>query len=120
MSLPRLIDEVNSVRNPGHERFGETESPVAIFIVEDGSDGVSARVGGVVPGAIVVDGPVDELEVRVGAGGVQIEKIRHAELADAEFETATGEILEEREGVARVLDPVAAEGEDVMELGASE
>ena len=98
VDLPGPPDEIDAVGDFRHEGFGETESPVAVFVVGGEADGVAARVGGVVPGAVVVGGPVEELEVRVGADGVDVEEIRHAEFAEAEFEAAAREFVEEREG----------------------
>ncbi len=97
VDLPGLPDEIDSVGDFRHESFGEAESPVAVFEVGGEADGVAAGVGGVVPGAVVVGGPVDELEVSVGADGVDVEEIRHAEFAEAEFETAAREFVEEGE-----------------------
>src|SRR5579872_969117 len=92
--LPRFPDEIDAVGDLGHQGFGKTESPVAIFEIEYGTDCVTAGVGGVVPGAVIVDGPVEELEMRVGAGGIDVEKIRQAEFAESEFETAAGQFGE--------------------------
>ena len=56
----------------------------------------------------------------VGAGGVEIEKVGHAELAEAEFEAAARKFVEERERSALVLDFVFAQREDFVEHAASE
>ena len=67
MDLPGAPDEVDSVRDLWHERFSEAEAPVAVFEVGDCSDGIAACVGSIVPGAVVVHGPVRELKVGIGA-----------------------------------------------------
>jgi len=58
--------------------------------------------------------------VRVGADGVDVKEIRHTEFAEAEFETAPREFVEEGEESALVLDFVLAEGEDFVNHGATE
>ena len=120
VDLPGPPDQVDAVGDFRHEGFGETESPVAVFVVGGEADGVAAGVGGVVPGAVVVGGPVEELEVRVGADGIDVEEIRHAELAEADFETAARQFVEQREVAALVLDFVFAERDDGMDHGAAE
>ena len=62
VDLPGPPYEIDTIGDFRHEGFGETESPVAVFVVGGEADGVAASVGGIVPGAVVVDGPVDELE----------------------------------------------------------
>ena len=96
--LPRLPDQIDAVGDLGHESFGEAKSPVAVFVVGGKADGIAASVGGIVPGAVVIDRPVEELEVSVGADGIDIEEIGHAELAEADFQTAARQFVEEREG----------------------
>ena len=120
MGLPGLPDQIDAVGDFRHEGFGETESPVAVFVVGGESHGVAARVGGVVPGAVVVGGPVEELEVRIGAHRIDVEEVGHAELAEAEFETAARQFVEEREPGALVLDFIFAEREDLMDHAPAE
>ena len=120
MNLPRAPDEVDAVRDFRHEGFGETESPVAVLEVGGEADGVAARVCGVVPGAVVVGGPVEKLEVSVGADRVAVEEIRHAEFAEAEFETTAREFVEQREEAALVLNFVFAERDDGMDHSPAE
>jgi hypothetical protein len=93
--LPGLPHQIDSIRDFGHESFGDAEPPVAVFIVRGDSHGVAASVGGVVVGAVVVDGPVGELEFSVGAHRIDIEEIRHAEFAEADFQTPTRQFFEE-------------------------
>ena len=95
VDLPRLPHEIDAVGDLGHETFAEAESPIAVFEVGGQPDGVATRVGGVVPRAVVVGGPVEELEVGVGSDGVHIKRVRHAELAEAEFEASAREFLEQ-------------------------
>src|ERR1700688_5183350 len=89
VNLPRPPHQVNSVRHLRHERFSETEAPVAIFVIGGESYGVTARVGGVIPCPVIVYRPVHEAKMGVGADGIDIEKIGHAELATANFQAAT-------------------------------
>src|SRR6266568_7389768 len=56
---------VDSVGDDGHGEEAVANGPGAIVIFGHGSDSVSARVGGVVPRAVVVCGPIHELEMAV-------------------------------------------------------
>ena len=70
--------EVDAVGDGGHQGEGVAGGPGVVVVLGDGAVGVAAGVGGVVPGAVVVDGPVQELEVGVGAGAVDIEEVGEA------------------------------------------
>src|SRR5579872_147735 len=96
MRLPRLPDEVDSVGDFGHEGFAEAKTPALIFKIDDGTNRVATSIGGIVPGAIVVDGPVKKLKMGIAAGRVDIEEVWHAELAKPEFDAAAREFLEQR------------------------
>ena len=82
--------EMNAVGLFRHERFGEAHRPAAVVVFEDCAIGVAAGVGGIVVGAVVVDRPVEELEVAVGAPGIEVEKVREAEFSDAKFDPPRG------------------------------
>ena len=58
--------------------------------------------------------------MRVGANGIDVEEIGHAELAETEFEAAARQFFEEREGVALVLDFVVAQRENLMDHAPTE
>src|SRR5208282_6726031 len=75
--------------------------------------GVAARVGGVVVRAVVVDRPVQELEVTVRAPGVQIEEIGQVELTQAKFDPARGEGCSKMKLVAVGFDALIAERNDL-------
>ena len=60
--------------------------------------GGRARVGGIIVCAVVVDGPVDELKMGVGAHGIYVKEIRHAEFANADFQPPARQFIEEGEG----------------------
>src|SRR5262249_31477436 len=96
MDLPRLPDKVDAIGDFGYQGFAETESPVVVFVIGCQSDGVVARVGGVIPGVVVVGGPVEELEMRIGADRVDVKEIRHAELAETDLEMVPWKLFEER------------------------
>src|SRR3984885_14967255 len=53
VNLPGPPDQVDPVRDLRHKRFGEAKTPVAILVIGDQSDGVTAGVGGIVPCAVV-------------------------------------------------------------------
>ena len=106
VDVPGLPDQIDAVGDLWHERFDEAEGPVGVVVFDQATDGVAAGVGGVVPGAVVVDGPVEELEVSVGADGVGVEEVGEAEFAEADFDAAAGKSVEEGELVAVVFDSV--------------
>ena len=54
-------------------------------------------------------------KMSVGADGIDVEEVGHAELAEAEFEAAARKFVEEREESALVLDFIFAEREDFVE-----
>ena len=90
------------------------------MVLGDGGVGVAAGVGGVVPGAVVVGGPVDELEVGVGADGVEVEEVGEAHLADVEIEAALGGLGGEGELGAVDVDELVGEADGLVELDAGD
>ena len=84
--------EVDAVGGDGHGGEAIAGGPVFIVVLEDGSVGVATGVGGVVPGSVVVDGPVEELEVAVGANGIDVEVVGEAHLTDVKLEAAFGDL----------------------------
>jgi hypothetical protein len=58
---------------------------------------VAAGVGGVVVRAVVIDGPVQKLEMAVAADRVYVEKVDRAELPGAQLEPSYRNIGEHRE-----------------------
>ena len=89
--------EVDAVGDGGHQGEAVAGGPGFVVVLGDGGVGVAAGVGGVVPCAVVVGGPVQELQVAVGADAVEVEDVGQAHLADAEFEAAFGDLSGERE-----------------------
>ncbi len=100
------VVEVDAVGDGGHEGEEIAAGEESVVVLGDGSDGVAAGVGGVVVGAVVVDGPVHELEMAIGADGVDIEEVGDAELADAEIDAAFGDLAGERKGGPAAFDDV--------------
>ena len=68
-----------------------------VVVLGHAAHGVAASVGGVVPGAVVVHGPVHELEVGVGADIVDVEEVGQGEFAEAELDAACGDLRGQRE-----------------------
>ncbi len=120
VDLPGAINEIDSIGYFGHESFGEAETPVAIFVIGGETDGVAAGIGGIVPGSVVVGGPVDELQVGIGADGVYVEEVGQSELAEAEFQTAAREFFEEGKEAAIVFDFVFAQSKHLVNHGAAQ
>ncbi len=81
---------IDAVGNDGHGKDAIAHGPDAIVVLGHAADGVSARVGGVIPGAVVVHGPVHELQMAVSAGAVNVEKVRQRELADTKLHAPYG------------------------------
>ena len=112
--------EVEAVGDGGHEGEGVAGGPGGVVVLGDGGVGVAAGVGGVVPGAVVVGGPVQELEVGVGAAGVEVEEVREAHLADVEVEAALGGLCGEGELGAVDVDELVGEADGLVELDAGD
>src|SRR6202035_3767908 len=88
--------EVDAVGNLGHEPLGKTGGPMTVVIFEHGRVREAARIGSVVVGSVVVDRPVQELEVAIGAVGIEIEKLRQTELPKPHFQAAFRKLAEQR------------------------
>src|SRR5208282_1936106 len=67
----------------GFQDFGVAKDETGLVILDEQAVGVAVRIGGVVVGGVIVDGPAEELEMAIGADGVGVEKIHHAEFAEA-------------------------------------
>jgi hypothetical protein len=59
--------------------------------------------------------PLGELEVRIRACRILVEKLHHAELAKADFQATAREFVKERERVALVFDLVFAQSKHFMD-----
>src|SRR6476660_3964834 len=119
MNLPGLPHQIDAVGNLGHQTFGETESPISVFKVEDRAYCVSASIGSVVPCTVIVGGPIDELKMRVGTDRIDVDKIGHAELAEAKFEPSPWKFVKQRQKIAFVLHFVFAQRKNIMEYAAA-
>ncbi len=95
MNLPRPPHQIDSIRDLRHEPLGEAETPVTVLIVRHHAHGVAARIGGVVPCAVVVHRPVVELKMGVGAYRIHVKEIRQAELAETNFQAAARQFVEQ-------------------------
>ncbi len=69
-----VVLEVDAVGDGGHGGEAIAHGEVVEHELGDGGVGVAAGVGGVVPRAAVVGGPVQELQVRVGADALTSKK----------------------------------------------
>jgi len=85
-------------------------------VLEDGGEGVAAGIGGVVPGTVVVDGPVEELEVTVGADVVDVEEVRKAHLADVKFKSPLRYLRGEGEWRALGFDELVRQADSLVDL----
>ena len=92
--------EGDAVGDGGHGEDAVAKRPVAVVIFDNAADSVSARISGIVPRAVVVDGPVEELMVAVAGNVVLIENIRQSHLAGTDFEAPNGHLRGKRKVVA--------------------
>ncbi len=118
MHLPRAPHQVNSVRHFRHQPFGETDPPVAILEIRHDSNGIAARVGGIIPGAVVIHRPVGKLKMRVGTNRIHVKEIRHAELAKANLQPPPRQFIEQRKKAALTLDLIFAQREHLVDHAA--
>ena len=101
--------EMDAVRYFRHQGFSEAHRPPVIVVFDQGAVGVAARVRCVVVGAVVVHRPIEELQVRIRAPGVDVEEIGHAEFSDAELDSAGRNGRSEMELVAIGFEALVAE-----------
>ena len=116
--------EVDSVGLGGHEGEGVAGGEDGGIVLGYCGVGVASGVGGVVPGSVVVDGPVHELKVGVGAYGVEVEDVGNAHFAEAQVEAVGGDPGSEGVGgafgVGLGVCRRAAEADGLVELDAGE
>ena len=120
MYLPRSPHQVDPVSDLGHEGFREAKSPISILEFGNRANGVAARIGSVVVGAVVVDGPVRKLKMGVRAHRILVEEIGHAELAEPDFQATAGDFIEQRKKVALVFHLIFAERKHFVNQAASQ
>ena len=108
--------QVDAVGDDGHGEEAVAQAPDAVVVLGHAAHGVAAGVGGVVPGAVVVHGPVHELEVGVGADVVDVEEIGQGHLAQAELDAAGGNLGGEREEIRILGDGLIGKADDLVNL----
>src|SRR6267154_4018188 len=106
--------EVNAVGHFRHQRFRKSYRPAPLTVFKHRRKRESSRVRCVVVRAVVVHGPVHELETGVRTVGIVIEEIRHAELPKADLEPALGKRRKKRERRTRAIDLLVAKGNDLV------
>ncbi len=79
---------VDAVGHRRHQCFGASQRPVRRHQLNDHGVRVAARVGGVVVRAVVVDGPVGELQMAVAAGRIEVEEIHEPHLSGPDLQSA--------------------------------
>ena len=77
---------------------GEAKRPVAVVVFGNHADALAAGVGGIVLGAVVVDSPIQELRMTVAADTIQVEEVRHSELAGRNSKRRTGRLVARARG----------------------
>jgi len=112
--------EVDAVGGGGHGGETVAGGPVFVVVFKDAGVGVAAGIGGVVPGSVVVDGPIEELEVAVGADGVDVEVVGEAHLAEVELEATLGNLRSQSERCAFAFDELVGEAEGLVNLNAGD
>ena len=107
--------EIDAIRHFGHQRFGEASREPVVVVFENHAIGVAARVCGVVVRAVVVHSPVQELQVAIGAPGVEVEEVGHAEFADAKLDSPRRNRRGEMKLVAVGFDAFAGKRNDLAQ-----
>src|SRR5689334_4461897 len=74
---------VDSVGHPRHQNLGVAHSPRAILILNNDSYGVAARIGCVIVSTVVINSPIQKLQMAVASRRIEIEEIGHTEFAYA-------------------------------------
>ena len=114
VGLAQIPDKRSAILGAREKHFGESHSPWRALVLGVNSPGVSSRIGGKVIGAVLVDGPVQKLQMAVAAEGVVVEIICDGEFADSQFQTTGGQPGEGGQGPAVAVDGFVAEREDLV------
>ena len=112
--------ERDAVGDDGHSEDAVAGAPVAVIVFKQTADGVAAGIGGVIPRAVIVDGPVEKLEMAVSGDIVHVHEIVRTHLADAGFEAANRNLGGERELVTVGFDHFAGEADGLVDSSAGE
>ena len=112
--------EVDSVGYDGHGEDAVAKSPFGIDIFDQATDCVAASVGGVIPCAVVVDGPIHELKMAVGSDGIDVEEIGQGHLASAKLDAANRHAGGGGEGAGGLACYFVGETDDLVDLVAGE
>ena len=107
---------VNAIACDGHGEEAVSQTPDFVVVLGHAAHGVSAGVGGVVPGAVVVNRPVHELQVAVGAWAVDVEEVGQRHFADAELDAAHGDAGGQRKGARFLAGGLPGETDDLVNL----
>ena len=91
MCVANICIESDPVSDGRHHRLRGSDGPARRVELREHAPCVSARVGGVVVSAVVVDGPVRELLVAVAQHAVRVEEVDHAELSGSQLDSALRE-----------------------------
>ena len=106
--------KVNAIGDFWHQRFGEADDVILIVIFHEHGEREAPGVGGVIVSAVVVDSPVHELQVCVGAVSVEVKEIGETHFAEAKFEAAFRKFAEEGVGSAIGSNFLVAERNDLV------
>ena len=117
---PQTPVQIDAIRDLGHQRLTKSRAPVAAVILGDSGKCVATRVGGVVVRAIVVDGPIHELQMTVAADAVDIKEVRDAHFPRTELDAPLGLFCPEREEIALRVNGFLAERNRLMQHQPSE
>src|SRR5262249_11630323 len=112
--------EIDAIGDGGHGGEGIARRPGTIVILKDRCGGIATGIGRVGPGAVIVDGPVQELEMAVGADVVDVEVVGQAHLADMQLKATLRYLRGEGEGRAFGFDEFVSEAYGLMDLYAGE
>src|SRR5262249_45465491 len=91
----------------------KTRTPILILKFDHNAVGIAARIGSVIVSAIIIESPIEELQMAVAADRVLIKKICRAKLANPNFQTALGQFCKERKRSSYRLIVFFAQGNDL-------
>jgi len=65
IGIAKIPNQVDSIGNRWQLRLTKTQAPLRALVFQDHAPGVATRVGCIVIGSVLVNGPVHELQVAV-------------------------------------------------------
>src|ERR1700760_316440 len=87
ISLAQVPHQWTSIIWSGHQTFRKSRPPLRALILDHYSPCVAPRICGEIIGPVLIDRPIQKLQVAVPSYRIGIEKIGHREFSDSKFKT---------------------------------